>query len=182
MKRLMILVLTCLAVCVAGCVTQGIGERIFLGLAVPEKGNPETIYYKIPVDKQASRIFQVLLLDGGERVVSSSRKEMLRGLYERNQDNNPLSFYEFKYLSLFLSQAQTFSDMAPKELIAPCLAERTSQAQIKRCDDNVIEYLQRSDKEYHAGLERWITTMEKAGITVDEKHRKIILAPLKKTG
>lgn len=181
MKTLRLGLCALVVVSVAGCMTQNLGEKIFLGLAVPQEGNPKSVKYMVPVDKTADTVFRALLSEGGTRVISAERKETVKTYYERNQKNELLDFFEFKYLTLFLSQAQVFTEIAPKELIKPCLAERTQREQMKACDENVMSYMQKSDKEYHAGLSRWIVLMEKAGIKVDEKHRKIILAPLRKT-
>ena len=150
------------SVLLSGCMTESMGEAIFMHLAIPT--DVDSVQHKVTLNQNEQKIFDTLLAAKDAKIIRDSRKSDVKEYFAKNQKNEVMDTYDYVDLSFYLATAKAINK-SPKTVSAPCLAGDAT-----KCDTTANDYQELANL---TGKE-WKKLLLDGGIKLDEKHQKLL--------
>ncbi|WP_303962072.1 hypothetical protein [Succinatimonas hippei] len=151
------------SVLLSGCITESMGEAILMHLAVPT--DVKEVQHKVTLTQNEQKIFNTLLAAKDGSNIRESRKKDVTEYFAQNQSGKVMDSYDYIDLTFYLASVKAIAK-ASSSISDPCI-----HGDAKKCD---IVTSENSNSLTKTTVTEWEKLLEEGGITIDEKHRKIL--------
>ena len=120
------------SVLLSGCMTESMGEAIFMHLAIPT--DVESVQHKVALNQNEQKIFDTLLAAKDATIIRDSRKSDVKEYFAQNQSGKVMDTYDYVDLSFYLATAKAIAK-SPKSVSGPCIS-----GDAQKCDTEANNY------------------------------------------
>ena len=160
--KLLIASVVASSVLLSGCMTESMGEAIFMHLAIPT--DVESVQHKVALNQNEQKIFDTLLAAKDATIIRDSRKSDVKEYFAQNQSGKVMDTYDYVDLSFYLATAKAIAK-SPKSVSGPCIS-----GDAQKCDTEANNYKELANL---TGKE-WKKLLMEGGVELDKKHQKLL--------